>query len=141
MQSAKARMSAMISASGDLAKQFLKQESVSRATSKTHFLPDERTAMVTDEEIKQIIRRSFEYIVALMEFNLVNLRFQLNHYLFQGFKTELGKTFKNKLMNEANWAELIEPDPDLAGRLDVVKGKIEGVLSSLMEVERLQRKL
>jgi hypothetical protein len=58
-----------------------------------------------------------------------------------GFKTELGKTFKNKLMNEANWADLIEPDPALSDRLDIVKGRIEGVLSSLMEVERLQRKL
>lgn len=44
-------------------------------------------------------------------------------------------------MNEANWAELIEPDPALADRLDKVKCQKEGVLSSLMEVERLQRKL
>ena len=102
MQSAKARISSMLSASGELAKQFLKQESASRATSKTHFLPDERTSMVTDEEIKLILHRSFEYIVALMEFNYVILRFQINHYLFMGFKTELGKIFKNKLMNEAN---------------------------------------
>jgi hypothetical protein len=141
LQSAKARVMAMISASGDQAKMVLKQESASKAKSKTHFLPDERTSMVTDDEIHQILRRSFEYIVALVEFNLVITRFQITHFLFQGFKTELGKTFKNKLMNEANWDELIEPDPTLTYRLDVVKNRISAVESSLFEVERLQRKL
>jgi hypothetical protein len=97
--------------------------------------------MVTDEEVTQILRRAFQYIVALVEFNLIITRFQITHYLFNGFKTELGKTFKNNLMNEANWEELIEPDPSLQERLQIVKLRIDGVQSSLMEVERLQRKL
>jgi hypothetical protein len=49
--------------------------------------------------------------VALLEFNLFILRFQLNFHLFIGFKKELGKSFKNKLMNEADWAKLMEADP------------------------------
>jgi hypothetical protein len=141
LERARARVTAMISASSDQAKNVLKQESISKARSKTHFLPDERTSMVTDDEIHQILRTSFEYIVALVEFNLVITRFQVTHFLFQGFKTDLGKTFKNKLMNEANWAELIEPDPTLQGRLNDVMKQIEAVQGSLFEVERLQRKL
>jgi hypothetical protein len=141
MQAIKSRLLAVVSSSGDDAKEVLKQESISKARTKTHFLPDERTAMVTDEEIQHILRRSFEYIVALVEFNLIINRFQITHSLFTGFKTELGKTFKNKLMNEANWAEFVEPDPSLRERVDVVKSRIVGVQSSLMEVERLQRKM
>jgi hypothetical protein len=131
----------MASASGDAAKRFLKEESASRSTSKKSFLPDERTSMVTPEEKDQILRRSFEYIVALIEFNLVTLKFQLNHYLYMGFKEELGKTLKNRIMNEADWAKLIEPDPSLSDRLDLVNEQIVGVVDSLQEVERLQRRM
>ena len=97
--------------------------------------------MVTSEEKDQILRRSFEYIVALIEFNLVTLKFQLNYYLYMGFKEELGKTFKNRLTNEADWAKLAEPDPSLSDRLDLLKEKIVGVVDSLQEVERLQRRM
>ena len=131
----------MVSASGVAAKRFLKEESASRSTSKKSFLPDERTSMVTSEEKDQILRRAFEYIVALIEFNLVTLKFQLNHYLYMGFREELGKTFRNRLMNEADWAKLVEPDPSLSDQLDVLKGKIVGVVDSLQEVERLQRRM
>ena len=44
-------------------------------------------------------------------------------------------------MNEADWSTLIELDPSLKQRFDEVTGKIEGVHGSLIEVERLQRKL
>jgi hypothetical protein len=139
--SMRCRLVAVVSGSGANAKEVLKRGSRAKAKNKTHFLPDERTAMVTDEEVDHVLRRSFEYIVALVEFNLVITRFQITHFLYTGFKTEFGKTFKNNLMNEANWDELIEPDPSLQDRLNVVRNRIEGVQSSLMEVERLQRKL
>jgi hypothetical protein len=141
LESAKSRFRVMASASGEAAKRFLKEESASRSTSKKAFLPDERTSMVTSEEKDQILSRSFEYIVALIEFNLVTLKFQLNYYLYMGFKEELGKTFKNGLMNEADWAKLAEPDPGLSDRLDLLKEKIVGVVDSLQEVERLQRRM
>lgn len=140
-ESIKSRFCAVVSGSGADAKEVLKRESAMKARIKTHFLPDERTSMINDEEATYILRRSFEYIVALVEFNLIITRFQITHYLFTGFKTELGKTFRNNLMNEANWDELIEPDPSLQERLETVQTRIEGVQSSLMEVERLQRKL
>ena len=140
-ESMKSRLFAVVSGSGADAKELLKRESASKARSKTQFLPDERTSMVTDEEVTHILRRSFEYIVALVEFNLIITRFQITHYLFTGFKTELGKTFKNNLTNEAKWEELIEPDLSIQERLQNIKVRIDGVQSSLMEVERLQRKL
>lgn len=119
----------------------LRQETESRAEAKKYFLPDERAAMVTDDESEQILQRSFEYLIALMEFNHVTLKFQIRHYLFNGFKTELRKTFKNRLMNEADWATLVEPDQSLALRLSTVKAQIKAVQMSLQEVERLQRRM
>lgn len=130
-----------MSGSGEAAKEFLRNDAVARATSKKSFLPDERTSMVTDEETDKIIQRSFEYIVALMEFNLVTLNFQLNHYLYEGFKTELSKSFQTKLINDANWNELVEPDSNIEKNLEDVKGKIEGLSESLREVELMQRKM
>jgi hypothetical protein len=135
------RLNSFVAGSGERAKEFLRNDSVARATSKKSFLPDERTSMVTNEETDKIIQRSFEYIVALMEFNLVTLNFQLNHYLYEGFKTELSKSFQTKLINDADWEKLVEPDPSVAERLEELKGQIAGLSDSLHEVERMQRKM
>ena len=135
------RLTSLVSGSGERAKEFLRNDSVARATSKKSFLPDERTSMVTKEETDKIIQRSFEYIVALMEFNLVTLKFQLNHYLFEGFKTERSKSFQTRLINDANWEKLVEADPSVALRLIELKEQIAGLSDSLREVERMQRKL
>lgn len=134
-------MSTLLSASGEKAKEFLRNESVTRATSKRGFLPDERTSMVTDEETDKILRRAFEYIVALMEFNLVNLKFQVNHYLYEGFKVELSKSFKSKVVNEADWDKMVEPDPSVSKRLAELKDQIAGLSDSLQEVQRMQRRM
>jgi len=140
-QRAQSRFNSFVSGSGELAKEFLRNDSITRATSKKSFLPDERTSMVTYEETDKIIQRSFEYIVALMEFNLVTLNFQLNHYLYEGFKTELSRFFRTKLVNDANWDKLVEPDPSVALRLTELKEQIAGLSDSLREVERMQRKM
>jgi hypothetical protein len=140
-QLAQTKMQAMFAGSGRDAKSALKRENETRASKKTHFLPDERTAMITDDEIDYILRRSLEYIMALVEFNVFVMKCQITHYLFLGFKEELGRTFKNKILNEADWGSLIEADPLLKQRFEEVASKIEGVQSSLIEVERLQRKL
>jgi len=109
----KRKFESFVSGSGTEAKAYLKEESRARAHSKRNFLPDERTAMITSEETKKILQRSFEYIVGLMEFNLINLRFQLNHYLFLSFKTTMKRKFVYQLMSNANWDTLIEPDDDI----------------------------
>jgi hypothetical protein len=133
------RVTAITTGSGDKAKEFLKTENRTRAQSKKSFLPDERTSMITDEETQMILRRSFEYIVALMEFNLVNFRFQVNHYLYLGFKKELRKTFMRK-GTEADWATLIQADPGVADRLDLLAEQIEGLEESLQEVQHMSQR-
>ena len=135
------RYQAMISHSGKKAREFLEQESVARATSKQRFLPDERTSMITDEESSKILQRSFEYIVALMEFNLVHLKFQFNHYFYHGFKEKLSKSFKREVVEKADWDKLVEKDPNLTRRLEDLKGKISGLEDSLHEVQRMQRNM
>lgn len=134
------RISAIASGSGDKAKEFLKNENRSRARSKKSFLPDERTAMITDDETEMILRRSFEYIVALMEFNLVNFRFQVNHYLFLGFKRELTKSFMRKGA-DADWATLVQPDPGVNTRLEELTGQVESLQESLREVQRMSQRI
>lgn len=130
-------MSALLSSSGEKAKAFLKEESESRTTSKKAFLQDERTAMVTDEEAEKIVGRSFEYIVALMELNLIILKFQMNHYLYEGFKTELSKRFERNVVNGADWDTLIVPDKTVTSRLEELKEQIAGLSDSLQDVQRI----
>lgn len=129
---------AIMSGSGSLAKQYLKEEQTSRANIKKRFLSDERTSMITDSETDRIIQRSLEYIVALMEFNLVNLKFQLNHYLYEGFKNALKTSFSRTLAN-AEWETLVQPDPDVAVRLAQLRQEIDGLRDSLLEVQRIER--
>jgi len=135
------RFSALVSGSGSEAKSFLKEEDSARATKKKSFLPDERTSMITDKETERILQRSFEYIVALMEFNLVVLEQQLNHYLYESFKTKLKTSFSRSVSNVTDWASLVEPDPGTASRLEELKEQITGLRDSLHEVQRIQRKL
>ena len=133
---AKHRLSAMITGTGEKAKEFLRSESKTRATLKKTFLSDQRTSMVTAEETDKILRRSFEYIVALMEFNLVIFTFQMNHYLYQRFKDELGRSFI-KTVNEAGWDKLCRPEPGMKERLVVLEDQIASLSESLREVDMM----
>lgn len=134
------RLSFLVTGSGTDAKSFLKAENNRRARTKRSFLPDERAAMITDDEIDTILRRSFEYIVGLLEFNLIVFRFQLNHHLFQGFKTMLKKDLMQQL-TDADWEALVQPDPTIKDRLIVLDTQIKGLNDSLIDVQRMQRSL
>ena len=132
---------AVVSGTGFEAKEALKRASASKALTKKQFLSDERTSMTTDEEVTRILERSFEYIVALVKFNFTITRFHILHHLYDGFKEKFEEAYKRDLTENTNWDELIIPDPSLQAQLDLVKIRIDGVQSSLLEVERLQRKL
>jgi len=139
MASAVNRLMAALSGSGAAAKRILKEENRARAESKKAFLRDERTAMITSEETQMIMDRSFQYLVALMEYSLFWFRLQINHFLYQSFKSEM-KKFLHK-GNEANWDELIVPDPNVAERIAKLEDEIKGLESSLQEVQRMNQKL
>lgn len=141
MEYAKRRANAFLSASGDLAKDFLRGESISRAKNTRSFLPEARTQMTTEKETEMILRRAFEYIVALMEFNLVNLKFQLNHFLYEGFKVALSKSLKTRLVDEADWNELVEADPDVQHQLEELEIHITALEDALRKVQRMQRRI
>ena len=95
--------------------------------------------MITSDETDEILQRSFEYIIGLVEFNLVILKFQLNHYLYEGFKKELRTSFSRTLVNDADWGTMVEPDPALEERLAELNEQIQGLRDSLQEVQRIQR--
>ena len=141
MSSIKGKMAALVNnKSNNSAKSFLKDENRKRATTKKSFLPDERAAMITEEETDLILKRSFEYIVALMEFNLFVFRFQLNYHLFQGFKNAIKSTLMTKV-NDADWNELVRPDPSINERLVVLEEQQHGLQESLDDVLRMQRNI
>jgi hypothetical protein len=140
MQGISSRLTALLTGSGSAAKDYLREENRRRATAKRSFLPDERAAMITDEETDTILRRSFEYIVGLLEFNLYVFKFQLNHHLYQGFK----KVLRSDLMarvNDADWNMLVQPDPSIDSRLAELDGQIKGLGESLLDVQRMQRSI
>lgn len=134
------RMSALWSNSGETAKAYLKSENRERAVARKFFLPDERSSMITGEETNMILQRSFEYIVALLEFNLVVFKFQLNHHLYEGFK----KAIRSSLMarvNSSDWESLVQRDDSIDMRLTQLDDQIKGLSNSLRDVQRMQRKL
>ena len=139
VQKLKDRLQRHLLISSSKAKQFLLEENKARATATQRFLPDERSSMVTEKEIDVIIQRSFEYLVALMEFNLVTLRFQLTHYLYQTFKEELQRIDASKLLTDSEWEILVEVDENLVERLEEIREQIKGLTESLQEVQRMQR--
>ena len=127
--------------SGTEAKKFLRREAKQRGSAKQAFLSEKRTAMTTQEESKKILQRSFEYITALMEFNMQILEFQFNHYLYASFQSDLLSSFANKLVNEAPWGELVEENSGVKQRIGELKELIGGLGTSLLEVQQMQRRL
>mmetsp|Transcript_58809 Transcript_58809/g.70137 ORF Transcript_58809/g.70137 Transcript_58809/m.70137 type:complete len:161 (-) Transcript_58809:68-550(-) len=123
---------------GTKAKELLKQECLKRAKERNTFLPDERTAMITEDETDLVIRRSFQYIIALTEINLIVLRFQVHHYLYQGFKESLNTFTREVLVDD--WGALVMPDGEVKAQIQELEGKIAGITDSLLEVQRIQAK-
>lgn len=137
----KNKMLALVTGSGAEAKNYLRQESRQRAMQRKTFLPDKRTSMITKDETTEILQRSFEYITALMEFNLVNLKFQFNHYLYEGFKQELQVCFGSKLLNDTNWESLVEQDSSAQQLAERLEEQIKGLRESVRLVATLQNRM
>jgi len=76
-----------------------------------------------------------------MEFNLVIQKFELNHHLCGGFKKKLKSSFSRTLSNATDWEKLIEPNPDVAERLEEPEDQITGLRESLHEVQRIHQKI
>ena len=75
-----------------------------------------------------------------MEFSSVWFRLQFNHFLYESFKKEMKKSFVHKA-SEANWEELIVPDPSVKERIEALEDQIKGLESSLQEAHRMSQKL
>jgi hypothetical protein len=129
-----------LTTSNNSAKSFLREENRKRATTKKSFLPDERSAMITAEETAMIVKRANEYIVAILEFNLFVFKFQLNHHFYQGFKKAIRSTLTSRV-NEADWDQLVRPDPNIDIRLGELEGQIKGLSESLRDVQRIHRSI
>jgi hypothetical protein len=140
METLKNKFNVLTTTSSKSAKNFLREENRKRATTKKSFLPDERAAMITDEETAMILKRSFEYIVGLLEFNLFVCKFQLNHHFYLGFKKAIRSTLMSRV-NEADWDQLVRPDPSIDIRLGDMEGQIKGLSESLRDVQRMHRSI
>ena len=118
------------------AKEFLKGEFQTNFQNKTTFLPSDRSSMVAYEEVDTILRVSFEYLVALQELVLVNIEFQLNHYLYEGYKTELHRAIM-RIGCDTDWSSLAQPDPRAQSRIAELEDQIMSLNTSLLEVQKL----
>ena len=74
-----------------------------------------------------------------MEFSLVLFRLQVNFFLYEKFKTEMQKSFIHK-GSEADWSELVVPDPSLPKEISDLEDQISGLRASLQEVQRMYQK-
>lgn len=134
----KRRLNAL-SEGADKAKEFLKSDLKEKARIKKSFLPSERTSMITDEEVELILHSSFSYLVALQEHILLDFEFQINHYLFLGFKNQLSKSFM-RVGIEANWEALVRRDASVAMAIADLEDQVESLTESLVEVQKLNQR-
>ena len=117
-------------------RRYLKTGASHRVLSRTRLLSDFRSAMVTEEEKEEILQRSFEYIVALFEFNVTVFKFQVNHRLYNGFKEHIGSDLSARV-GEIDWDTVVKPDASIQSRLDKVEEQIRGLSESLHEVKSI----
>ncbi|GKY97236.1 hypothetical protein MPSEU_000682000 [Mayamaea pseudoterrestris] len=122
------------------AKEFLKNEFQTKVQTKKTFLPSDRSSMIANEEVDTILRVSFEYLVALQELVLLHVEFQVNHYLYEGFKTEVHQSMM-QIGGNADWATLVQPDLSVSERISELEDQMTSLTESLREVEKLSLKL
>ena len=96
--------------------------------------------MITSDEIDGILQQSFNYIVSLMDFQLIIFQFQVNHFLYDRFKEEFTSTFITTV-TPSDCGDLCKPDPGLENRLHVLQDQIRSLSDSLQEVERLSMRM
>jgi hypothetical protein len=94
--------------------------------------------MITQEETTLILNRSFQYLVALMVFSLIQFRLQINCYLYEEFKDQMKKSFLHK-GSEVNWNDLLVADPMIADRICTLDDQITHIESSLQEVQKMSQ--
>jgi hypothetical protein len=68
---------------------------------------NERGPMVAKDEAQKILNRAYEYMSILMDFILVNLRFQLDHHLFLELKRIMNGNFADSFMKTAGWEHIV----------------------------------
>jgi hypothetical protein len=118
------------------AKEYLKGEFRTKVQSKATFLPSDRSSMVADEEVDTILRVAFEYFVSLQEICSVMIEFQVNHYLYEGYKTELHRAIM-RIGCDTDWSSLAQPDLKAQSRIAELEDQILSLNHSLLEVEKL----
>lgn len=128
-----------VGSDGKKVKKYMHEDLKKRWTRKNIFLPAERSLMITGDETDLLLRRSFEYIISLMNFNLHFLEFSFNHYLYVGFKEKLKTEFGFKLITDTDWDALVRRDDEAETELDTVSQQINGLRESLELVHRIQR--
>ena len=92
--------------------------------------------MINDDETDKIILSSFQYVYALQEQINLYLNFQINHYLYMGFKDNIA-TFPRVVSNE-EWTGLIPSDTALDDRLEKLKKNYAAIKASLSLVQNMQ---
>jgi hypothetical protein len=68
---------------------------------------NERGPMVAKDEAQKILNRAYEYMSILMDFILVNLRFQLDHHLFLELKRIMNGNFADSFMKTTGWKHIV----------------------------------
>ena len=69
------------------------------------------------------------------------MKFQFNHYLYEGFKRELKVSFGTTMLGSVNWSDLVERGEGTAQRLEQLEQEIDGLRESLRQVGRMQSTL
>ena len=92
--------------------------------------------MINDVETEKIILSAFRYVVALQEQIQTYLNFQINHYLYNEFKTKLA-VFPRLVSND-DWKEMIPDDTTMDDSIQELKNKIAEIKGSLGDVQRMQ---
>ena len=127
----------MTSLRGNDAKEMLRKREKERAQAKTAFLPESRTAMITDDETDKILLSAWQYMFALNEQIQTFLDFQINCYLYNAFKDKIG-TFSQEFTSDSSWESMIPNDASLEPTIKELKDKISCLQESLSDVQAMQ---
>lgn len=114
----------------------MKEKSAERIVQSVPFLSAERSSMINQTEIDDILEQSFNYILSLLRLLTTNLSFQLNYIVVDGFKRGLLENLTCEI-TKTDWSKLVKPENDALRQQKALEEKIQALQSTMHEVERM----
>lgn len=137
MQESKARLEAFRANNASEAKEYLCKSLREKANHPKYLVQADRYDVIQPFESEMILKRTFQYIVALIDMVLVTIKFHMNHHFVVNFKRNFREEFSGtKVLYAFDWNSYSKEDENLKAELKRVEETMAEVEAAVITLRR-----